>query len=105
MHPADNQSSDIAHELGGSLLEGLVLVNTHQHGVASMLPLFLPYCDSLEYPPKETAPRPKPRGRVMNALVVALLIGALGGLAMRLKKWREEKEARHPPAENSDHKC
>ena len=43
----------------------------------------------------------------MNELVVALLIGALGGLAIGLKKWREEKEARqedHPPAENSDHK-
>ncbi len=44
---------------------------------------------------------------MMNALVVALLIGALGGLAIGLKKWREEKEARqedHPPAENSDRK-
>ena len=43
----------------------------------------------------------------MNELVVALLIGALGGLAIGLKKWREEKEARpedHLPAENSDHK-
>ena len=43
----------------------------------------------------------------MNELVVALLIGALGGLAIGLKKWREEKEARqedNPPAENSDHK-
>ncbi len=36
-----------------------------------------------------------------------LLIGALGGLAIGLEKWREEKDARqedHPPAENSDHK-
>ncbi len=37
----------------------------------------------------------------MNELVIALLIGALGGLAIGLREWREEKEARHedhPPA-------
>ena len=41
----------------------------------------------------------------MNELVVALLIGALGGLAIGLKKWREEgPTGGHPPAENSDPK-
>ena len=47
------------------------------------------------------------RARSVNNLTIALLIGALGGLAIGLKKWREEKEARHedhPPAKNSDHK-
>ncbi len=28
----------------------------------------------------------------MNELVVALLLGAVGGLPIGLKKWREEKE-------------
>ena len=30
----------------------------------------------------------------MNELEIALLIGALGGLAIGLKKWRKEKDAR-----------
>ena len=33
---------------------------------------------------------------VMNELIVALLIGALGGLASGLKKWREEMEGPVP---------
>ena len=39
----------------------------------------------------------------MNELEISLLIGALGGSAIGLKKWREEGPTEDHP-ENSDHK-